>query len=131
MDVVKTSQISGFVELDGWNNIYLDGVNLEEKIKLALEKLGYYVDILENELKISNIRISLYSSKTKMELEEMQDNLVKASLGLEYSTDWAGYSEFSVMDFWIDSFKTGGHDLLEIIKTLDKKYIILIFEQLA
>lgn len=102
----------------------------------TLSSLGY-IDIADGEDDFENgivdkrvadnVSMQIFASEKQEKLATIKKNVILDSMGLlEYQEDWYGYSTWTIEGFEIDTFTLGGHNILEIIKTLENKYIYLI-----
>lgn len=78
---------------------------------------------------IHGVQLRLYYSSHKCTLDEAMEGFVKELYGLATFTGEAyGYSEYTIEGFYIHSMRMGGHDIREIIKSLDGQYVHFVME---
>lgn len=80
-----------------------------------------------------NVSINIHVSNEKMSLEEAKNKQILFSIGeLNIYESWYGYSEWTIEGYSVDEFKLigngGEHDLTEILKGYEGKYIHIICE---
>lgn len=78
---------------------------------------------------IKNVFLRIYDSDKEISLEEVTEQHTKAILGdLEAIGQYYGYSEYTIEGFIINNLKLGGHDIGEIIKQKNKKYLHILID---
>lgn len=126
--------IKGIVEVDDEDNIdviYIDDEELRDILINELEKLfNISIDYDTDELYIENAYISLFVANKEMSFDEMKKSKVLSDLGLSFNIDYEGYSEYTVDYFYIDKLTIGNHNLLDILRTMNDKYIVLTIENI-
>ncbi|MBE9390144.1 hypothetical protein [Vagococcus salmoninarum] len=78
-----------------------------------------------------NIQLQVFASSKRTSLDDIKEKVILDSMGLlELQEDWYGYSTWTVMGFNVETFTLGGHDILEIIKSLKDKFIYMVIKQI-
>lgn len=126
--------IKGIVEVDDENDIDIIYINDEELRDILINKLeklfNISIDYDTDELYIENAYISLFVANKEMSFDEMKKSKVLSDLGLSFNIDYEGYSEYTVDYFYIDKLTIGNHNLLDILRTMNDKYIVLTIENI-
>ncbi len=78
-----------------------------------------------------NIQLQIFASNKRTSLDDIKEKVILDSMGLlELQEVWFGYSTWTIEGFCVETFTLGGHDMLEIIKSLKDKFIYLIINQI-
>ena len=124
--------IEGFISLGGENQICINGKFLRDILINKLESLfDISIDYYVNNLYIENAYISLFVADKEMPFSEMKEAKVLKDLGLSFNINYEGYSEWTVDYFYIDTLTIGNHNLLDILYSLEGKYIVLTIEKVG
>ena len=129
-------------EYEGWTEINGEPIHrkLNEEIELldiaTKDSYSYNEEDGWNEnvnSLVENVFIKLHVSDKEMTLEEANDNFILSSIGeLDIYETWYGYSEFTIMEYELQSFKLignqGEHDLDKILLGYIGKYLIMEVE---
>lgn len=90
------------------------------------DEFDYYGGI---SLYLDKAKISFYISDQKIDLEEVSIKYTQQLLGsLDIYGENYGYSEWTIIGFSLSNFTIGNHDLNEILKQYEGKYINFILE---
>ena len=120
------------------NLFYSHDISMEDLITDALEKSGFESISTDDDFSdgvVSNyiqegVSMSLYASEVRETLNEIKERIVLDAMGLlNYKVEWYGWSEYTIEGYNIASFKLGGHDIDEIIRSHNGKYIYLVIEK--
>lgn len=136
MRVLMTEKhFKGFVHLD-----YEGNACLEEKYTLS-GAIAHEMDcdghsnFVEDEYAVEvsyrkeNVQIRLYASDSEKSLEELIEGVVLTSMGaLDIYSEWYGWSEWTKEGYDLKNFTIGNHDLNEILKSYEGKYVHMVFE---
>lgn len=144
----KEIKLSGFICIDEFG-LCLSGYG---QISQAIEEAIYNVakeDMKESiyqykdedsasvSLYLPRVSFSLFFSDKECSLEEAQSNVALMSIGcLDLYEEWWGYSEYTIMGYDIINFKLvstdgGVHDLEQIFRSYNKKYVHIVMEVLS
>lgn len=142
MNVVYENTFKGFIGIKKWEDniemthgeIRYDLIRtISEDVPDELKIIGKeeYEDwtFYMNDI-IKNVSISLHISDTEITIEEANENQILLSMGeLNLGGSYYGYSEWTIEGLSLDKFMLigngGEHDLYEIIKGYEGKYMIL------
>lgn len=117
-----------------------DGRQLRVLIGSALEKLGFtdigteeeYEDGVSGKYVAENISMQLFASDKRMKLDEIREYIVLDSMGLlEFQECWYGYSSWTIEGYNTETFTLGGHDILEILKHYNGKFVYLVIDKVG
>lgn len=117
-----------------------DGRQLRVLIGSALEKLGFtdigteeeYEDGISAKYIANNISMELFASDKRMKLDEIREYIVLDSMGLlEFQEGWYGYSSWTIEGYNTETFTLGGHDILEILKHHNGKFVYLVIDKVG
>lgn len=90
------------------------------------DEFDYYGGV---SLYLEKAKISFYISDEKIDLEEVSIKYTQQLLGsLDIYGENYGYSEWTILGFSLSNFTIGNHDLKEILKQYEGKYINFILE---
>lgn len=112
--------------------------NLRILITQALDSLGFediandedFSNSIDNIYIEKNVSMQLFVSDKEESLDSIKERIALDSMGLlKYQVNWYGYSEYTIMGFNIETFKLGGHDMFEIIKSYEGKYVYLVIDK--
>ena len=88
-----------------------------------------YGDLGGISLFIPKCKISFYISDNEISLDEVSERYTMQLLGgLDIYGENYGYSEWTIMGFSTHNFTIGNHDLNEILKSYNGKYINFVME---
>lgn len=81
-------------------------------------------------VRIPNCTLRIYATDEECNPETAMMAMDKAIYGgdLDIGVEWEGYSEYSVLDMWIDSATIGGHDLVAELESYMGKFLHIIVE---
>ena len=128
---MKQIIIKGIVSIDEADQICIDDTDLRDILIEKLEELfNISINEYEDKLRIENAYISLFVANKEMPFDEMKNAKVLSDLGLTFNVDYVGYSEWTVSYFYIDTLTIGNHNLLDILRTMKNKYIVLTIESI-
>lgn len=72
---------------------------------------------------IPKASVKIYFTENKSTLEEAKEKQILFSLGeLDIYMEWYGYSEFTILGFFVEQFQIGNHDLESILRSHKGKY---------
>lgn len=127
--------IEGTVLLGDNAEIYIgdDIENINSLRNILIDKLTkmFKVDIDEyaDSLYIENAYVSLFVADKKMSFEKMKESKVLEDLGLNFEIDYYGWSEWTIDYLYIDELRVGNHNLIDILRNFERKYIALVIQQ--
>lgn len=105
---------------DAFYNLDFDEVSNDDDFSIGIDRR--YIE--------KNVSMQLFASDKEESLESIQEKVILDSMGLlEYQVDWHGYSEYTIMGYEIQEFKLGGHNMFEIIKSYEGKYVYLVIDK--
>lgn len=88
-------------------------------------------DNISQKFTADNIQLQIFASNKRTSLDDIKEKVILDSMGLlEFQEDWFGYSTWTIEGFCVETFTLGGHDMLEIIKSLKDKFIYLVINQI-
>lgn len=129
---MKQIIIKGIVSIDEADQICIDDTDLRDILIEKLEELfNISINEYEDQLCIENAYISLFVADKEMPFDEMKKAKVLSDLGLTFNVDYVGYSEWTVSYFYIGTLTIGNHNLLDILRTMKNKYIVLTIESIT
>lgn len=64
-----------------------------------------------------------------MSFEKMKESKVLEDLGLNFEIDYYGWSEWTIDYLYIDELRVGNHNLIDILRNFERKYIALVIQQ--
>lgn len=114
-----------------------EGRQLRILIGNALSKLGFEDISTDNDneegisgrYKVDNIQMQLFSSDKRVKLDEIRKNVVLDAMGLlNFQETWYGYSTWTIEGYVTDTFMLGGHNILEILKQHEGKFVYLVID---
>lgn len=106
----------------------------------ALEKLGSedlsteddYESGVSGKYEVENIKLQLFAATERMKLDQIKENVLLDSMGLlEFQENWYGYSTWTIEGFNTQTFTLGGHDVLEILRQHEGKFIYLVIDKVG
>ncbi|MFK3936524.1 hypothetical protein ACI2JA_03280 [Alkalihalobacillus sp. NPDC078783] len=125
----------GFVYLDFEGNACLEkNYTLSETIASELDWDGDSnhvddIDSVEVSVRKENVSVRLYASDTEKTLEELIEGVVLTTMGaLDIYSEWYGWSDWTKDGYDLKNFTIGNHDLNEILKSYEGKYVHMVFE---
>lgn len=104
----------------------------------ALTKLGYldessnedYENGITKKFIAEDVQMQLFASSTREKLNVIKEKVILDSMGLlDFEEHWYGYSEWTILGFNIETLQLGGHDILNIIRELEGKFVYLIISK--
>lgn len=129
---MKQIMLKGIVSIDDANEICIDDTDLRDILIEKLEELfNISINEYEDQLRIENAYISLFVADKEIPFDEMKKAKVLSDLGLTFNVDYVGYSEWTVSYLYIDTLTIGNHNLLDILRTMKNKYIVLTIESIT
>ena len=137
--------LKGYLEIDSDGNVvltnrdtpkYVNGeiIVAECVVQFADDIKGGTVHHTEDNLgedraAIENVNLRIYVTDKECTLERAMTALVdKIEGSCVAETSLYGYSEFTVMGLDVDSFTVGNHDIEEILKSHEGKYVHFVME---
>ena len=79
---------------------------------------------------LDNVEIQIFSAVERTSLENITKNVVLKSMGvLDFEEGWYGWSSFTIEGYDTNTFKLGGHDILDIIRQLEGKYVYISIDK--
>lgn len=79
---------------------------------------------------LDNVEVQIFSSVERTSLEDIAKNVVLKSMGvLDFEEGWYGWSSFTIEGFETHTFKLGGHNILDIIRQLEGKYMYITIDK--
>lgn len=79
---------------------------------------------------LDNAEIQILSAVERTSLEDITKNIVLKSMGvLDFEEGWYGWSSFTIEGFETNTFKLGGHDILNIVRQLEGKYVYITIDK--
>lgn len=114
-----------------------DGRQLRILMANALEKLGAedlkadddYEEGISGRYQVDSVQVQLFSSDKRTKLDDIRENVVLNAMGLlDFEERWYGYSSWTIEGFNTQTFQLGGHDMLEILKAYEGKWVYLVID---
>lgn len=127
--------IEGTVLLGDNAEIYIgDDIKYIDSLRnILIDKLTkmFKVDIDEyaDSVYIKDAYVSLFIADKKMSFEKMKESKVLEDLGLNFEIDYYGWSEWTIDYLYIDELRVGNHNLIDILRNFERKYIALVIRQ--
>lgn len=115
------------IHIEGWS----DELNIVEKLSDNYRlNVSFRFDKESKEI-IPNVFFRFYECPEKCSLEKAVEYTLKKEFGdlLLIGQDY-GYSEYTIEGFEISTAKIGGHNLNDIIKSKQKKYLHILIDQI-
>lgn len=106
--------------IDSLRNILID--KLTKMFKIDIDE---YADSVY----IKDAYVSLSVADKKMSFEKMKESKVLEDLGLNFEIDYYGWSEWTIDYLYIDELRVGNHNLIDILRNFERKYIALVIRQ--
>lgn len=89
---------------------------------------GYY-GLGGQDIILPNVNLRIYVTKQKSTFDEAMTSLLDTLEGsFESKADYYGYSEYTIMGLDIEEFSIGGHDLRDILRQYENKYVHFVLE---
>lgn len=148
MKLIDTVRVEGFLVSDGeefgWEELYYrsDGksytlieahiinsllLKLNEEAKTLIKDKSGDWDYDDYEIEIPNVGLQLFFTDKKSTLEEAEEFLILEAHGLlDGSESWFGYSEYTILGYYVDRFTVGNHDILDILTSHEGKYCHIV-----
>lgn len=127
--------IEGTVLLGDNAEIYIgDDIKYIDSLRnILIDKLTkmFKVDIDEyaDSVYIKDAYVSLFVADKKMSFEKMKESKVLEDLGLNFEIDYYRWSEWTIDYLYIDELRVGNHNLIDILRSFERKYIALVIQQ--